>query len=145
MTGYLLGCILCDTMLSRFFGRKPAKMPSSPKAASQPSPILDVSDADFAERVEASSLPVVVDVWAEWCQPCQTMSAYVGFLAQEYQGRLIVAALDADENLKTSERFQILGLPTLLFFKNGAEVDRIVGLVAFAEIKARAESLISNL
>lgn len=131
-------------MLSRLFGRKPVQPPPAPKAETAPPPILDVSDADFSTAVEASPLPVVVDVWAEWCQPCQIMSAYVGFLAQEYIGRLLVTALDADENPQTTERFQILGLPTLLFIKEGQEVDRIVGVMSYAEIKERAESLLAN-
>ena len=132
-------------MLSKLFRRKQAQPPSSPPLAAQPPPILDVSDADFATCVEASPLPVVVDVWAEWCQPCQTMSAYAGFLAQEYAGKVLVAAVDADENPQISERFNILGLPTLLFIKNGREVDRIVGIVPFTEIKTRTDSLISDL
>lgn len=130
-------------MLSRIFGRKSAP-PKAPTAEAKPPPIVDVSDADFAGIVEASELPVVVDVWAEWCQPCQIISAYVGFLAKEFEGKLLVTALDADENPQVSERFGIMGLPTLLFIKNGQEVDRIVGVVDYSEIKQKAES-ISNL
>ena len=66
----------------------------------------DVTDCDFAVVVLESALPAVVDVWADWCQPCQIMSAYIDMLAQDYTGRLLVTALDADENPTVTERYQ---------------------------------------
>jgi thioredoxin 1 len=105
--------------------------------------IIEVTDADFATVVLASNKLAVVDFWAEWCQPCQIMSAYVGFLAQEYGERLLIAAMDVDENPQTPERYTILGLPTLLLVQNGVEVDRIVGVEEYQTIKARVESLLN--
>jgi thioredoxin 1 len=104
---------------------------------------VDVTDADFAERVLASEQLVVVDVWAEWCEPCQIMSAYMGFLAQEYAGRVLVSALDADTNPATTERYGILGLPTLLFFRGGVEVERQVGVVDYATLRGRIEQILA--
>jgi thioredoxin 1 len=83
------------------------------------SPVIDVTDADFAAVVGASALPAIVDCWAEWCEPCKVMSAYVEFLATDFAGQALVAALDVDENPATSERFGVMGLPTLLVLQQG--------------------------
>jgi thioredoxin 1 len=105
--------------------------------------ITEVTDANFATVILSSNKLAVVDFWAEWCQPCQIMSAYVGFLAQEYGDRLLIAAMDVDENPQTAERYTIMGLPTLLLMQNGVEVDRIVGVEEYQTIKARVESLLN--
>ncbi|MCE7981096.1 MAG: thiol reductase thioredoxin [Caldilinea sp. CFX5] len=105
--------------------------------------IIEVTDADFVTVVLGSNKLAVVDFWAEWCQPCQIMSAYVGFLAQEYGDRLLIAAMDVDENPQIPERYTIMGLPTLLLMQNGVEVDRIVGVEEYQTIKARVESLLN--
>ncbi|MFZ1768371.1 MAG: thioredoxin family protein [Caldilinea sp.] len=130
-----------DKLKKRFGGQITAPPSTAPVV---PSPIVDVTDAGFAATVQTPRL-VVVDFWAEWCQPCQVMSAYVGFLAKDYAEHVLVAALDADENLETPQRFQIMGLPTLLFLHDGEEVDRIVGVVPYEEIKARVEHLLASL
>lgn len=104
------------------------------------STIIEATDANFDTVVLSSSKLAVVDFWAEWCQPCQIMSAYVGFLAQEYGDRLLIAAMDVDENPQTAERYTIMGLPTLLLIHNGVEVDRIVGVEEYQTIKARVEA-----
>lgn len=101
--------------------------------------IIEATDANFSELVLTSSKLAVVDFWAEWCQPCQIMAAYVGFLAEEYGDQLLLAALDVDENPKTAERYFVMGLPTLLLLRNGVEVDRIVGVEEYATIKAQVE------
>lgn len=128
-------------MLRNLFGRKEpggrAAQPA-PSSPQRPQP-LDVTDADFAQLVEGSETLAVVDFWAEWCEPCRIMSAYISFLAADYEGRLLVAALDVDENPAVSERYQVLGLPTLLFLDRGVEVARIVGVVAYEDIKRQVE------
>lgn len=135
-------------MFRRLFGRK-TKSPTPPVnsaanaprgAATLPIVVREVTDADFDQVVLQSPELVIVDVWAEWCQPCETMSLYVAWLAQEYIGQLTVVALDADENPQVPEQYRIMGLPTLLFFRGGVEIDRQVGLLSYAELGAQVEA-----
>jgi thioredoxin 1 len=72
------------------------------------------------------------------------MSTYIDRLTQEYAGRVLVAALDADENAAVTERYQIMGLPTVLFFRGGQEVDRAVGVTNYEDLRRRAEKLLSS-
>lgn len=116
-------------------GAAPTPVVTEPSAPLQP--IIDVTDATFAEIVLGANQLVVVDFWAEWCQPCQIMSAYVGFLAKDFAGQLVLTAVDVDENPLTPEQYTIMGLPTLLFFRDGQEVDRIVGVEPYEIIRER--------
>ncbi len=86
-----------------------------------------VTDATFSEIVEHSPLPVLVDIWAPWCGPCRLIAPIIDELAAEMAGRVRFAKLNADENPRTSARFHIEGIPALLIFKDGREVDRLVG------------------
>jgi len=103
---------------------------------------LTVTDATFAAEVEQSPLPVLLDMWAPWCGPCQILAPVIEDLAAELAGRLRVAKLNVDENPATAERFHIRGIPALLVLKAGREIDRIVGLQPKAEIARRLERVI---
>ena len=130
-----------DKLKQRFSGKRDAAADTIAQST-QPAVIVDVTDADFEAVVLRSPLLAVVDFWAEWCQPCQVMSAYVGFLAKEYAGRVLVTALDTDENPETPMHYNVMGLPTLLVLHGGEEVDRIVGVVGYEEIKTRVDRLL---
>ena len=105
-------------------------------------PIM-VSDATFAAEVERSALPVLVDMWAPWCGPCRTVAPIVDQIAAELAGRVKVAKMNVDDNPATSARFGVRSIPTLLVFKGGSEVDRIVGAQPKAAIVSRLERHVS--
>src|SRR4030095_5607770 len=100
-----------------------------------------VTAASFAEQVERSPLPVLVDLWAPWCGPCRTIAPVLEQLAAEMAGRVRIAKVNVDENPEISARFRVQGIPTLLAFKDGREVDRLVG----AHPKATIARLLASL
>jgi len=97
-----------------------------------------VTDATFPTVVlGAGAVPVLVDCWAPWCGPCQALAPTLDRLAAEAGGRYLVAKLDIDQNPRTAQQFGIQSIPTLLIFKNGALVDRLVGAQPKQSIQAR--------
>ncbi|MCK4498774.1 thioredoxin [Candidatus Bathyarchaeota archaeon] len=96
---------------------------TSEKSISAP---IKVTDADFEAVVKKHRL-ILVDCWADWCGPCRMMSPIIDELAGEYDGEIVFAKLNVDENPQTPQRFNIGGIPTLLIFKDGKLVDRLVG------------------
>ena len=103
---------------------------------------IALTAANFAELVLESNQPVLVDVWAEWCGPCRTLGPIVDEIAGEFDGRAVVAKLDSDQDPELAGQLGVRALPTLLFFKDGAIVDRIVGLVPRGELSARLANLL---
>lgn len=137
-------------------------MPSTQEdSASPPSfTILDITDETVDAVLGANEGLLLIDFWAEWCQPCDIMSVHVTMLADNFAGRLLVAAVDVDENPAVSERFIVRGLPTLLFLRIGTEsndidgsvakvdriveVDRAVGITPYEELVKRTEALLGD-
>ncbi|MCS6843106.1 MAG: thioredoxin [Caldilineales bacterium] len=118
--------------------------PSAAKPSSEPKvEPIHVTDADFDEVILKSELPAVVDLWADWCGPCHMIAPSVQQLAEAYQGRAVVAKLNVDENPNVPGRYGIMGIPTLLYFKNGKEVDRQVGVTSYANLARKLENLLS--
>ncbi|MCS7280957.1 MAG: thioredoxin [Desulfobacterota bacterium] len=86
-----------------------------------------VTDANFKEEVLESDIPVLVDFWASWCGPCQMMGPIIDKLAEEYEGKVKVVKLNVDENPQTPAKYGIRAIPTLIIFKNGEIMERMVG------------------
>ena len=89
---------------------------------------LTVTDRTFKESVLQSDKPVLVDFWASWCAPCRMLSPVIEQLHNEFEGKAVVAKVDVDNNQQVSLEYGIRSIPTLLIFKNGEVVDKIVGL-----------------
>jgi thioredoxin 1 len=85
------------------------------------------SDAEFTDKVLKADKPVLVDFWAPWCGPCKMVGPEVEAVAQSYEGKAVVAKINVDEQQKIASQYNVMGIPTLLLFKDGREVNRIVG------------------
>ncbi len=88
---------------------------------------LEITNANYEELVEKTTLPVVLDLWAVWCGPCKKMTPLIDELSDEYEGRAVVGKVDVDANPEISQKFSVMNIPTILFLKNGEVVDRLVG------------------
>jgi len=89
--------------------------------------VIHLTDANFDQEVVQASLPTLTDFWAAWCGPCKMIAPIVEQLAQEYEGKMKVTKLDVDQNPTLATRFGVMSIPTLILFKNGQPVERIVG------------------
>ena len=106
--------------------QEPLSVSSASSASTHP---LTFTDDNFCDLVEQSELPVLVDMWAEWCGPCRMIAPAIEQLATELAGRVVVGKMNIDENPDTPSRFGVRSIPTLLVFKDGMEVDRLIGLM----------------
>jgi thioredoxin 1 len=89
--------------------------------------VSEVGDQNFETEVLNSSVPVLVDFWAAWCAPCRMLAPVVEAIAEQYEGKAKVVKLNVDENMVTSGKYSIKGIPTLLLFKEGVVKEQIVG------------------
>jgi thioredoxin 1 len=103
---------------------------------------LKVTSALWDKEVLQDAGVVLVDFWAVWCGPCQMVGPIVEELASEYDGKLKVCKLNTDENPDIASKYRIMGIPTLMFFKNGTVVDQVVGAVPKAQLKSKIDSLL---
>lgn len=91
---------------------------------------LEVTEANFDQEVKNSEIPVVlVDFWAPWCGPCRKISPLIDEISQEFEGKVKVVKVNTDENLKIAQEYSISGIPSILIFKAGEAVERLVGMM----------------
>ena len=103
-----------------------------------------ITDANFDSEVKQSSIPVMVDFWANWCNPCKMIMPMVERLAVEYAGKIKICKMDIDVNSNTPSVFGVRSIPTILFFKNGQMVDQIIGVVPEAQMKKVMDKVIAG-
>ena len=121
-------------------GPEPAARGPAPEPAVAARPVA-VTDGDFEQLVLGAQVPVVVDFWAAWCGPCRLIGPVVEQMAAEYSGRVLVAKLDVDANPRTAQRYGVMSIPTLIFFKDGQEVDRVIGAQPEQVLRSRLDAL----
>ncbi len=116
-----------------------------PEESTEPKPRpIHVTDQDFQEKVLESGKLAVVDFWADWCGPCHVMAPNIDYLAEDYHERVVVAKLDVDANPATPQKYGIMGIPTLIFFAGGQEVDRHVGIMHFEQLTRKVDELLAQ-
>ena len=99
---------------------------------------VDVTDANFDEVISKSEIPVLVKFWAPWCGPCRALAPAVEEIANEMEGKLLVANVNVDDNPSTPTRFGIRAVPTFILFKKGELVEQLVGVVSKDALKELA-------
>lgn len=102
--------------------------------------ITHLTDDDFEQEVLQSTMPVLVDYWAEWCGPCKMIAPILDEVAKDYAGRLKVTKLNIDENQQTPPKYGIRGIPTLMLFKNGNVEATKVGALSKSQLTAFIDS-----
>jgi thioredoxin 1 len=105
---------------------------------------VHVNEGSFEAAVLGSPLPVLVDFWAPWCAPCRMVAPSLEKIAQDYAGRLLVAKVNTDENNQLAARYQIAGIPTLLFISNGQIVDQQVGALSYTILKKMVDQFLET-
>ena len=106
--------------------------------------IVELTSATWDNEVLQTSGLVMVDFWAVWCGPCRMIAPSIEELAKEYIGKVKVGKLNTDENSEIASKYKIMGIPTVMFFKDGQKVDQIVGAVPKPQLKAKIDSLLGS-
>jgi len=103
---------------------------------------MELTDSNF-DQIIKSEKPVLVDFWAEWCGPCKMIGPVVEELANDYEGKAVVAKLNVDENPQVTARFGVRSIPTLLVFKNGQIVDKQIGAVPKSVLASKLQAQVA--
>jgi thioredoxin 1 len=98
---------------------------------------IEVTDKTFQEVVLEADLPIIVDFWAVWCGPCKMIAPVLEEISHEYEGQLQVSKLDVDHNNESAMRYGVMSIPTLILFKKGQPVERIVGFMPKEKLLSR--------
>ncbi|HET8886242.1 MAG TPA: thioredoxin [Salinimicrobium sp.] len=103
---------------------------------------LEITDANFEEKVLNSDVPVLVDFWAAWCGPCRMVGPIIDEISNDYEGKAVVGKMDVDANQEFAAKYGVRNIPTVLIFKNGEMVDRKVGVSPKATYSEALDALL---
>ncbi|MCK4666057.1 thioredoxin [Candidatus Dependentiae bacterium] len=103
---------------------------------------MQIKTADFESEVLKSEIPVIIDFWAEWCMPCKMIAPILDELSKEFEGKIKVGKLNVDQERELAIKYNIVSIPTILFFKSGEIVDTLIGAVPKSNIKSKIEDLL---
>lgn len=103
--------------------------------------VIQLKDNTFKGEVLESTEPVLVDFWAAWCGPCKMIAPVIEELAEDYKGKVKICKLNVDENGKTAQDYGVMSIPTMILYKNGQEIDRLVGFMPKANIAKKLEAV----
>jgi thioredoxin 1 len=117
---------------------------SKGKDTAKMSEVTEVTQDTFEQEILKSDKPVLVDFWAPWCGPCRMLSPIVDELAKDYNGKMKFAKVNTDANGGIAGQYGIRGIPTLMFFKDGKEIDRIVGVQPKPALVAKIDGIVGN-
>ncbi len=106
--------------------------------------LLTITDQNFETEVLKSNVPVMIDFWAEWCGPCKMIAPIVKEIATEYSGKLKVGKLDVDAYGSIAQRYRILSIPTVMFFKNGEVISTMVGAAPKKELVKHIDKVLQS-
>jgi thioredoxin 1 len=105
--------------------------------------VTEINDQNFESEVIKSTIPVVVDFWAPWCGPCRMIAPVTEKLSEEYANKIKFCKLNVDENPEMSQKYRVMSIPLLLLFKDGQQVDGILGAVPESIIQPKIKALLS--
>ena len=105
---------------------------------------LQVSDSEFDNEVLNSDVPVLVDFWAPWCGPCRMVAPVLEEIANDYEGKVVIAKVNTDQDHENALRYGIQGIPTMVLFKDGQEVDRVVGALPKASLQQWLDTTLTS-
>ncbi len=106
--------------------------------------VRELTDSNFDTEVIQADMPVLVDFWAEWCQPCRMLAPTIEEIADEYKGKAKVGKLDTDANRETSMKYNISAIPTVILFKGGEVQKKFVGLTSKDQFKTALDDVVSD-
>ena len=105
--------------------------------------LIDVTDQTFDTEVLKATMPVLIDMWAPWCDPCRMVEPILKKLSDKYQGKVKFCRMNVDENQKTPSQYRVMSIPNMLFIKNGKVIDTAVGAMPEAALQSKIDALLA--